>query len=90
MEVFKQAQYNPIPGEVPVAVLWAVQNGYVDQVPVERVKQFQEQFTDFLTTRRSDLIITIGREKLLNDTVKAELKAAADEFSQIWKAVPVR
>jgi F-type H+-transporting ATPase subunit alpha len=90
MEVFKQAQYNPIPVEVQVAVLWAVQNGYVDQVPVERVKQFQEQFTDFLTTRRSDLIITIGREKLLNDTVKAELKAAADEFSQIWKAVPVR
>ena len=33
MEVFKQPQYNPIPVEVQVAVLWAVQNGYMDQVP---------------------------------------------------------
>ena len=41
MEIFKQPQYNPIPVEVQVAVIWAVQNGYVDQVPVERVKEFQ-------------------------------------------------
>ena len=43
MEIFKQPQYNPIPVEVQVAVLWAVQNGYVDDVPVERVKEFQNQ-----------------------------------------------
>src|SRR6059036_4014019 len=41
MEIFKQAQYNPIPVELQVAVIWTVQNGYVDQVPVERVKAFQ-------------------------------------------------
>ena len=53
MEIFKQPQYNPIPVEVQVAVLWAVQNGYVDQVPVERVKEFQTKLTEFLTTRKS-------------------------------------
>ena len=42
MEVFKQPQYDPIPVEVQVAVLWAVQNGYMDQVPVERVSEFPE------------------------------------------------
>src|SRR5512139_2415983 len=41
MEVFKQSQYNPVPVEIQVAVLWAVQNGYVDEVPVERVKEYQ-------------------------------------------------
>src|SRR5512139_3796571 len=41
VEVFKQPQYSPIPMEVQVAVLWAVQNGYVDEVPVERVKEYQ-------------------------------------------------
>ena len=52
MEIFKQPQYNPIPVEVQVAVLWAVQNGYVDDVPVERVKEFQTKLTEFLTTRK--------------------------------------
>src|ERR1051325_11281399 len=41
MEIFKQPQYDPIPVEVQVAVIWAVQNGYVDKVPLERVKEFQ-------------------------------------------------
>jgi F-type H+-transporting ATPase subunit alpha len=53
VELFKQPQYNPIPVEVQVAVIWAVQNGYVDQVPVERVKEFQTKLLDFLTTRKS-------------------------------------
>src|SRR5512137_1763214 len=43
MEIFKQAQYNPIPVEVQVAVLWVAQNGYLDDVPVERVKEFQNK-----------------------------------------------
>src|SRR5216117_3585190 len=41
VELFKQKQYNPIPVEEQVAVIWAVQNGYVDPVPVERAKEFQ-------------------------------------------------
>ena len=51
VELFKQPQYNPVPVEVQVAVLWAVQNGYVDDVPVERIKEFQAGSTEFLTTR---------------------------------------
>ena len=53
VEIFKQPQYNPIPVEVQVAVLWAVQNGYVDDVPVERIKDFQAKLTEFLTTPQS-------------------------------------
>src|SRR5829696_3324242 len=41
MEVFKQSQYNPIAVEVQAATLWSVQNGYVDEVPVERMKEYQ-------------------------------------------------
>src|SRR5574342_240078 len=48
MEVFKQQQYNPIPVEVQVAVIWAAQNGYVDDVPVERIKECQAKLTGFL------------------------------------------
>jgi F-type H+-transporting ATPase subunit alpha len=85
MEAFKQPEYNPIPVEVQVAVLWAVQNGYVDSVPVERVKDFQTQLMDFLTTRKADLLAKIGKEKSISDTLKSDLKTAIDEFGETWK-----
>ena len=90
MEVFKQPQYNPIPVEVQVAVLWAVQNAYVDSVPLDRVKEFQAQLTDFLTTRKADLLQKIGEQKALSDALKAELKAILDEFALIWKSTSLR
>ena len=90
MEVFKQPQYNPIAVEVQVAVLWAVQNGYVDQVPVERVKEFQNKLTDFLNTHKPDLLARIGKEKAIGDALKAELKAASDEFAETWKSTVAR
>src|SRR5215475_10692078 len=80
MEVFKQPQYNPVPVEIQVATLWIVQNGYVDDVPVESVKEFQNKLSEFLTTRKSDLLVKIGKERALNDALISELKAAAEEF----------
>jgi F-type H+-transporting ATPase subunit alpha len=85
VEIFKQPQYNPIPVEVQVAVIWAVQNKYVDDVPVDRVKDFQAKWTEFLTLRKADLLRKIAHEKALSDALTAELKAAADEFKQTWK-----
>jgi F-type H+-transporting ATPase subunit alpha len=85
MEIFKQPQYNPIPVDVQVAVIWAMQNGYLDQVPVERVKEFQTKFTEFLTTRKVELLAKIDKEKALSDALTADLKAVADEFKQAWK-----
>src|SRR5215467_3809752 len=85
IEVFKQPQYSPIPLAVQVAVLWAVQNGYVDQVPVERVKEFQTQLMDFLTTRKANLLAKIEKEQVLSDMLKADLKTGIDEFGQTWK-----
>jgi F-type H+/Na+-transporting ATPase subunit alpha len=85
MEIFKQPQYNPIPVDVQVAVIWAMQNGYLDQVPVDRVKEFQTKFTEFLTTRKVELLAKIDKEKALSDALTTELKAVADEFKQSWK-----
>jgi F-type H+-transporting ATPase subunit alpha len=84
-ELFKQPQYNPIPVEIQVAVIWAVQNGYVDDVPVERIKEFQDQLTEFLTTRKDDLVRKIGKEKQLSPPLTEELKAAAEQFKGSWK-----
>jgi F-type H+-transporting ATPase subunit alpha len=85
VEVFKQPQYNPQPVEVQVAVLWAVQNGHFDKVPVEKVKDFQEKLTDYLTTRKEDLLKRIVAEKALSDELSANLKAAVEEFSGTYQ-----
>src|SRR6267143_660991 len=74
IEVFKQPQYSPILVEVQVAALWAVQNGYVDDVPLDRIKEFQAQWTEFITTRKAELLRKIAQEKALSDALKAELK----------------
>ncbi len=85
MEIFKQRQYNPIPVEIQVVVIWVAQNGYLDQVPVERVKEFQNKLTEYFTTRKGELLAKLGKEKALSDALKAELKVVADEFKQTWK-----
>src|SRR5512136_703625 len=53
VEVFKQPQYNPLPLEVQVAILWTVQNGFMDDVAVDSIKAFQAKLTDFLTNRKA-------------------------------------
>jgi F-type H+-transporting ATPase subunit alpha len=85
MEIFKQPQYSPIPVEVQVAVIWAVQNGYVDDVAVEHVKEFQTKLTEFVTTRKPELLLKIGKEKKLSEALTSELKAATDQFKETWK-----
>src|SRR5215469_14162278 len=85
IEIFKQPQYSPIPVEGQVAVLWVVQNGYVNDVPVARIKEFQAKLTEFLTTRKIELLRKIANEKALSKDLVAEVKTAADEFKQVWK-----
>ncbi len=80
VELFKQIQYSPIPVEEQVAVLWAMQNGYLDSVPVEKVKQFQVKLQDYLRTRKERLLASIVSKGALDKDLEAELAAALDEF----------
>jgi F-type H+-transporting ATPase subunit alpha len=85
IEIFKQPQYSPIPVEIQVAVLWVVQNGYMDDVAVDRIKDYQAGLMDFLSTRKTDLLKQIIKQGALNDALTAELKTAADQFKGTWK-----
>jgi len=84
IEIFKQPQYSPIPVEIQVVVIWAVQNGHADDVPVDRVKEFQDKLTEFVSTRKTDLLAKIVKEKTLNPALTAELKTAVEQFKQTW------
>ena len=85
VEVFKQPQYNPMPVEVQVAVLWTVQNGFMDNIAVDRIKDFQAKLADYLTSRKTELMARIAKEKALSDPLTADLKNAVTEFKQTYK-----
>ncbi len=85
VELFKQNLYNPMPVEAQSAILWAMQNNMLDDVPVEKVKDFQARMADFLGTRKAELMGKIRAEKAFSDALAGELKAALTEFKQTYK-----
>jgi F-type H+-transporting ATPase subunit alpha len=85
IEIFKQNQYNPLPVELQVVVLWAAQNNFMDDVPVEKVKDFQDKLMDFFLTRKADLLGKIRLEKAVSDAIGAELKTVVGEFKQTYR-----
>src|SRR5664280_204007 len=85
VEVFKQNQYHPQPVEAQAAVLWAVQNSFFDDVAVDKIKDFQTKFTDFLGTRKADLLLKIRNEKAISNALAAELKTSVTEFKQTYR-----
>ena len=84
VELFKQVQYNPIPVEEQVAVLWAMQNGYLDSIPVDKVKDFQVKLQDYLRTRKESVLTAIVSKKALDKDLEKELGAAVDEFKSTF------
>jgi len=85
VELFKQNQYNPLPVEVQVLVLWSMQNNFLDDVAVEKVKDFQGKLVDFFQTRKPELLAKIRNEKAISDALASELKPAVTEFKQSYR-----
>ena len=85
VELFNQVQYHPLPVEVQAVVLWAAQNGFVDDVPVAKIKDFQHKLTDFMTTRKPELMARIAKERMLKSATVDDLKAAVPEFKQTYR-----
>lgn len=80
VEVFKQTQYKPLLVELQVAILWTIQNGYFDTVPVDKVKAFQNRLTEYLTTRKDNILSAIRQKKAVDDAIAADLKSALSDF----------
>ena len=68
-----------------VLVLWSMQNNFLDDVSVDKVKDFQAKLIDFVQTRKAELLAKIRNEKAISDALAAELKAAVTEFKQSYR-----
>jgi F-type H+-transporting ATPase subunit alpha len=85
-EVIKQPQYSPIAVEKQVAILWVVTNGFLDDVPTNRVKEFETQFYRFLESERPQVLAALGDRKGLDDELSASLRAAVTAFKESFSA----
>jgi F-type H+-transporting ATPase subunit alpha len=85
-EVIKQPQFSPLPVERQVTILWVVTNGYLDDVPTNKVRAFEEQFYRYLDAEQAELMADLEEKKAFDDEIVAGLKAAADAFKQTFTA----
>jgi F-type H+/Na+-transporting ATPase subunit alpha len=79
-EILKQGQYQPMPVEEQVADLWMAGNGFLDDVPVAEVRDFETQYLDYMRTAQPELLAAIAREKALSDELIAQLRSASEAF----------
>ncbi len=86
VEILKQAQYTPMRVERQVAVIYAVTNGYLDKVPVDRVRDWENEFLDFLDAQYQDLLEGIVEEQVLTEALEEKLKAAITDFNARFEA----
>ena len=85
VELFKQIQYQPMYVQLQAAVLWAMQKGYFDPIPVERVKEFQLKLQEFLSTRKEEILNKILAKKQFDEEIEKDLGTALDEFKVFFK-----
>jgi F-type H+-transporting ATPase subunit alpha len=85
-EILKQPQYTPMPIEQQVIVIWAATNGFVDDLPVEAIKKFEAGLIDFLENTRGSLLQEILEKKVLDDSLRDQMKAAVGEFKDRFTA----
>ncbi|OGY21193.1 MAG: F0F1 ATP synthase subunit alpha [Candidatus Woykebacteria bacterium GWB1_45_5] len=85
VEVLKQPQYVPMPVEQQAVIIWTVTNGHLDDIPVEKIKGFEEKFLDFMKTRKEKILETIAKEKTIDDKTIRELAKATEEFKKGFK-----
>ncbi len=85
MELLKQGQYQPLSVSEQVAIMWAGANGYLDDVPVTKVMEFEKQFLSLLGNRHKKALAAIAKEKVLSPEVEKELESAVKEFKKSFK-----
>src|SRR5207245_7064914 len=86
VEVLKQPQYEPLPVERQVAIIFAGTNGYLDAIPVSEVRAFETEFYAFIETRYPQVFRDIATKKILDDDLRSALRKVVEEFATAFAA----
>jgi len=84
VEMLKQPQYAPMGVASQVAVIYAVTNGYLDEVPVEKIRAWELGFHAYMDGQASEVLEGIRTEKVLSDDLTGQLVDAITAYNDVW------
>jgi F-type H+-transporting ATPase subunit alpha len=84
-EVLKQPQYQPMDVEKQVLLIWAATNGYIDDIAVEDVRQFESNLLKFVESSHPGVLAAIADKKSITDEIKGDLKQLLEDFKDEWR-----
>jgi F-type H+-transporting ATPase subunit alpha len=86
VEILKQGQYEPLPVEKQVLIVYAASKGYVDKYELRQLRKYEEGLYAFFDGRKPEILQEIREKKTLGDDLTARLNQALEEFDQVFAA----
>jgi F-type H+-transporting ATPase subunit alpha len=86
VEILKQDQYVPMQLEKQVTIIFAGTRGYLDDIPIEDVRRFEEGFHEFIAEKHSDILQAIRQSGVLDEKTEEDLTSAVEEYKASWQA----
>ncbi len=86
VEVLKQAQYQPMPAQNEIMILFAAAYGYLDEWPEEKVSEYEQQMLEFMESKYGDLLSEVKEKGEISDELEEKLKKALDEFKTAFQS----
>jgi F-type H+-transporting ATPase subunit alpha len=80
VEILKQPQYQPMPVEKQVMIIFAANNGYIDDYPVNAARRYEAEMMTFIESSHSGILAEVREKKAIDNDLQARIKAALDEF----------
>src|SRR5450631_2235424 len=86
VEILKQSQYQPLPIEKQILIMFAGTQGFLDDLPIEQVRKFEEELYRFADNAHRALLAKIVEKKALDDALRGEIQAVIQEFKDRFVA----
>jgi F-type H+-transporting ATPase subunit alpha len=85
VELLKQGQYEPLPAEKQILIIYAGTNGFVDELPLTALKKYEQEVYSFVASRHADIFADILKKRELDGELRGKMNQALEEFKGIFK-----
>jgi F-type H+-transporting ATPase subunit alpha len=85
VELLKQGQYEPLPVEKQILIIYAGTNGFVDELPLTALKKYEQELDSFIESRHPDVFADILKKRELDNDLRAKISEALEEFKSVFK-----
>jgi F-type H+-transporting ATPase subunit alpha len=85
VELLKQGQYEPLPVEKQILIIYAGTNGFVDELPLPALKKYEQDLYSFVESKHPEIFADILKKRELDNDLRAKISKALEEFKGIFK-----